>query len=84
VRHTIGGLVDVTPTLCNILGIDISGKFFLGKDLAQKGSGYTIFRDGSFISPGRTIDNATASEELRINDLILQRNVLGVLEGERG
>jgi lipoteichoic acid synthase len=84
VRHTIGGLVDVTPTLCNILGIDISGKFFLGKDLAQKGSGYAIFRDGSFISPDRTIDNATASEELRINDLVLEKDALRVMHAQQG
>jgi lipoteichoic acid synthase len=83
VRHTIGGLVDVTPTLCNILGVDISGKFFLGKNLGRSGQGYAIFRDGSFISPAETIDGAGAEEELRLNDLILEKNVLGVLKGKR-
>jgi lipoteichoic acid synthase len=83
-QRTIGGLVDVTPMLCNILGIDISDKFFLGKDLGRNGKGYAIFRDGSFISPDETIDGARAEEELRLNDLILEKNVLGVMEGKRG
>jgi lipoteichoic acid synthase len=82
--HTIGGLVDVTPTLCNILGIDISGKFFLGKDLGNNGPGYAIFRDGSFISPDGTIDAARAREELKLNDLILEKNVLGAMEAGKG
>jgi lipoteichoic acid synthase len=84
VRHTIGGLVDVPPTLCNILGFDISNRLFLGKDLGRNGKGYAIFRDGSFISPDETIDGARAEEELRLNDLILEKNVLGVVEGKRG
>jgi lipoteichoic acid synthase len=83
-RHLIGGLIDVTPTLCNILGIDTSGKFFLGKDLGNNGRGYAIFRDGSFISPDGAIDDAKVDKELRLNDLILEKNVLGVLEGKRG
>jgi lipoteichoic acid synthase len=84
VRHTIGGLVDVTPTLCNILGIDISGKFFLGKDLGNNVRGYAIFRDGSFISPDGMINSAQVEEELRINDLILEKNVLGAMEAKKG
>jgi lipoteichoic acid synthase len=83
-RHTIGGLVDVTPTLCNILGIDTSGKFFLGKDLGDNGRGYAIFRDGSFISPDGAIDDARVEKELRLNDLILEKNVLGAMEARKG
>jgi lipoteichoic acid synthase len=83
-RHTIGGLVDVTPTLCNILGIDASGKLFLGKDLGQKGSGYAIFRNGSFISLDGAITRARVEEELRLNDLILEKDVLRVMHAQRG
>jgi lipoteichoic acid synthase len=83
-RHTIGGLVDVAPTLCNILGIDISGKFFLGKDLGRDGKGYAIFRDGSFISSDGAIDAARAREELRLNDLILEKDALGVMHAQQG
>jgi lipoteichoic acid synthase len=85
VRHTIGGLVDVAPTLCNILGIDVSGKFFLGKDLGEEnGKGYAIFRDGSFIAPDGAMDDAGVEEELRLNDLILEKNVLGTMKAKRG
>jgi lipoteichoic acid synthase len=84
VRHTIGGLIDVTPTLCNVLGIDVSDRYFLGKDLGRDGKGYAIFRDGSFIAPAGAINSARVDEELRINDLILEKNVIGVVEDKRG
>jgi lipoteichoic acid synthase len=80
-RHVIGGLVDVTPTLCNILGIDVSHEFFLGKDLEGSGEGYAIFRNGSFISPDGAIDEAGVREDLRLDDLILEKNVLGAMKG---
>ncbi len=84
VRHTIGGLIDVTPTLCNILGIDISDKFFMGKDLGKNSKGYAIFRDGSYIFPDGRIGNDRVEKDLRLNDLILEKNVIGVLKGKRG
>lgn len=77
-RDTIGGLIDLAPTVCNILGIDTSDKFFLGKDLAQGDGGFVVFRDGSFIGSAA---RPTAQEQLIISDLILEKDMIPIARG---
>lgn len=81
-KNTIGALIDLTPTLSNILGINTSGKFFLGHDLAQDRSGYAIFRDGSFIGQG-SIDSRSAREVLTVSDLILENDMIPLLRRQK-
>lgn len=78
-RDTIGGLIDIAPTICNILGIDTSDRFFMGKDLGDKNGGFAIFRDGSFISRENSIDRASAQQQLIISDLILEKDMIPLM-----
>jgi phosphoglycerol transferase MdoB-like AlkP superfamily enzyme len=75
-RDTIGGLIDVAPTVCNILGIDTSQSLFLGRDLINKSEGFVIFRDGSYISEKDSISAAEAQERLIISDIILEKDIV--------
>lgn len=77
VRDAIGGLIDVAPTICNILGIDISHKLFVGKDLGNKESSFVIFRDGSYI--GANMNKISASQSLMISDLILEKDIISTI-----
>lgn len=83
-RDTVGGLIDVPPTLCNILGINSSGKFVLGNDLGENHTGYVIFRDGSFIAQNGSIDAASAQNELMVSDLILEKDMIPLLRRKDG
>lgn len=76
-RGTIGGLVDVAPTVCNILGIDMSDKFFVGKDLGNREGSFIIFRDGSYI--GENMNKISASQSLMISDLILEKDIISTI-----
>ena len=51
-RSDIGGQLDITPTLLGLLGIDAEREVFLGRDLTAGGEGFTVFRDGSFLTEG--------------------------------
>jgi phosphoglycerol transferase MdoB-like AlkP superfamily enzyme len=73
---TIGGLIDLAPTICNILGIDTSGKVFLGHDMGRKSVGYVVFRDGSHISPDGRVDRQFALNELRTSDLLVENDAI--------
>lgn len=81
--HVIGGLIDVAPTLLNILGIDSSETFFMGRDLLKKANaregGFVIFRDGSSISDDKTIDGAAAGRRLMISDMIMKEDLIPAL-----
>jgi lipoteichoic acid synthase len=77
-RDTIGGLIDLSPTVCNILGIDISDKFFIGKDLGQRKKSFVVFRDGSFISNNGSIVKTTAQEQLMVSDLIIEKDMIAL------
>lgn len=79
---TIGGLIDVAPTVCNILGLDSSDKFFLGKDLGNGGVGYVISRDGSYLSGGGFVNEHFAQEQLVISDLILEKDLIPLMNGK--
>jgi phosphoglycerol transferase MdoB-like AlkP superfamily enzyme len=76
---TIGGLIDIAPTICNILGVDISDKFFLGNDLASSQSSFVIFRNGSYISKDSFTDKTFAQRQLRISDLILEKDMIALM-----
>lgn len=76
VRDTVGGLIDVAPTICNILGIDISDKLFMGRDLGYRENSFVIFRDGSHICNKGSIDKTYAQEQLMISDLIIEKDII--------
>lgn len=48
VNSTVGGEVDLFPTIANLLGINSS--YALGKDLINEQEGYVVFRDGSVVT----------------------------------
>lgn len=75
-RDAIGGLIDVAPTLCNILGIDISHTLFVGRDLMSNHQSFVIFRDGSYISNDNSIDGGSVQKQLLISDLILEKDIV--------
>jgi len=62
------------------MGVNTEGKVFLGKDLGRTNHGYVIFRDGSFISPGRVIDRGSARKELMVSDLIIEKDCIPQLK----
>ncbi|HSH25490.1 MAG TPA: LTA synthase family protein [Massilibacterium sp.] len=48
---TIGGQVDMRPTLMNLLGVDTKNEIQFGQDLLSKEhDNFTVFRDGSVIT----------------------------------
>ncbi len=48
---TVGGQVDIRPTVMNLLGIDTSKQIQFGHDLLSKDTNdFTVLRDGSFIT----------------------------------
>lgn len=48
---TVGGQVDIRPTVLNLLGIDTSKQIQFGHDLLSKDKNdFTVLRDGSFIT----------------------------------
>jgi phosphoglycerol transferase MdoB-like AlkP superfamily enzyme len=74
-RDTIGGLIDVAPTICNMLGIDSSDNLFLGRDLMDKSQGFVFFRDGSFKTKDDEMSNVLVQEQLMISDVILEKDL---------
>jgi phosphoglycerol transferase MdoB-like AlkP superfamily enzyme len=80
--ETIGGLINFAPTISNILGIDISDKFFMGKNLMSRGEGFVIFRDGSYISENNSLDRTHAQKQLMISDLFLEKDLIPILTKE--
>jgi phosphoglycerol transferase MdoB-like AlkP superfamily enzyme len=82
-RDTIGGLVDIAPTALNILGIDSSNKFFLGRDLGNRDKEFVIFRDGSFISKNGSINQTLSEKQLMISDLIVEKNLIPLIRKEQ-
>jgi phosphoglycerol transferase MdoB-like AlkP superfamily enzyme len=78
-RDTIGGLIDVAPTVCNMLGVDLSDALFLGRDLMDKHRGFVIFRDGSYMSENDSMSNALAQERLMISDVILEKDIVSYI-----
>jgi len=79
---TIGGLINVAPTISNLLGIDVSGTFFMGRDLMGQGDGLVIFRDGSYISENNSLESKYVQKLLRVSDLILEKDMVPVLRKE--
>ncbi|MCY9150163.1 LTA synthase family protein, partial [Bacillus haynesii] len=48
---TVGGQIDIRPTILNLLGIDSSDQIQFGNDLfAKDKTEFTVLRDGSFIT----------------------------------
>ena len=47
---TIGGHIDVSPTILNLLGIKVHKRVMLGSDLTSVDDSFVVFRDGSFIN----------------------------------
>jgi len=76
----IGGLIDVAPTVSNILSIDVSDNFFMGRDLLSCSDGLVIFRDGSYISKDNSLDGTYAQKQLMISDLLLEKNLISILK----
>ncbi|PWA13327.1 hypothetical protein DCC39_00060 [Pueribacillus theae] len=51
VIETVGGQIDLKPTIFNLLGIDLKDDIYFGNDLFSKEhSNAAVFRDGSFIT----------------------------------
>jgi lipoteichoic acid synthase len=49
--NTVGGQVDVKPTLLHLLGVDTSNDIMLGNDLlSENRHSFAVLRDGSFIT----------------------------------
>lgn len=46
--ETVGGHVDVSPTILSLLGESAEGGLALGRDLTTDGGRMVVFRDGSF------------------------------------
>lgn len=73
IDHTLGGEVDVAPTLLHLLGIKDTEKYMqMGHDLlSKKKFGVVAMRDGSFITPKYTYINertyVTATGEEIVN-----------------
>lgn len=48
---TVGGQIDLKPTILNLLGIDTKDKFMFGHDLFSKErKDFVVLRDGSFVT----------------------------------
>lgn len=47
---TIGGHIDVSPTILNLLGIKVHKRVMLGSDLTSVDDSFVVFRNGSFIN----------------------------------
>jgi phosphoglycerol transferase MdoB-like AlkP superfamily enzyme len=71
----VGGLIDLAPTVLNILGIDASGKFFMGSDLSGREGGFVLFRDGSFKGSLEEL----STEHLKVSDLIIKKDLIPLL-----
>ncbi|MFA8437675.1 LTA synthase family protein [Pueribacillus sp. YX66] len=51
VIDTVGGQIDMKPTILNLLGIDARDQIYFGNDLfSEERSDFAVFRDGSFIT----------------------------------
>jgi phosphoglycerol transferase MdoB-like AlkP superfamily enzyme len=79
-RDTIGGLIDVAPTISNIFGIDIAGRYFLGKDLGDNRKSFVVFRDESYISPDGTLDKSIVQQMLKVSDTILEKDIIPIMK----
>ena len=77
---TVGGLIDLAPTVSTIMGISTAGKVFLGNDLGLNGPGYVIFRDGSLISPSGNTDRLSARNKLTASDLIIEKDCIPLVK----
>ncbi len=76
VGDPVGGLIDVAPTVLNILGVESSEAFFLGSDLAgPDDEGFVVFRNGSFVGSPRV----PAAEYLMISDLIIEKDAIALI-----
>ncbi|HBR21856.1 MAG TPA: hypothetical protein DD713_04715 [Nitrospiraceae bacterium] len=75
-RDIIGGLIDIAPTVCNLLGINTSDEFFLGKDLAGMYNGFVIFRDGSYVDKNGYLNRTEIKRQLSVSDLILEKDII--------
>jgi phosphoglycerol transferase MdoB-like AlkP superfamily enzyme len=76
---TIGGLIDLAPTMSNLLGIDTANTTFLGRDLINQTNNFVAFRDGSYITKDRQIDNIFIQKQLSISDLILEKDLMKIM-----
>lgn len=104
VVDTIGGQIDIGPTIINLMGLD--DYYVLGKDLLNCDKGYAVFRNSSIVTDefyyfsdenkvydfksGKQLDKAVYNEEikqyleeLRISDLILEKNAFGKMRFDR-
>jgi lipoteichoic acid synthase len=51
VNETVGGQIDLKPTILNLMGIKVEDDIRFGNDLfSQERSDFAVFRDGSFIT----------------------------------
>lgn len=53
---TVGGQIDILPTLANLLGIELDRRYICGQDIVNADEGFVAFsayiEDGSFITDG--------------------------------
>lgn len=53
---TVGGQIDVLPTLANLMGIELDKQYICGQDIVNANRGFVAFsayiNDGSFVSDG--------------------------------
>lgn len=83
IRKSLGGLIDLAPTICSILGIDSRGRMFLGNDLTGQTGRYVIFRDGTFLTADGSVDREFAYNQLKLSDLIVEKDILNYLGNAR-
>jgi phosphoglycerol transferase MdoB-like AlkP superfamily enzyme len=78
--YTIGGLIDYAPTISNILGINTSGGFFMGRDLMTLDDGFVVFRDGSCLDKRKLLNEVDAQDQLRVSDLIIEKDIVSLIK----
>lgn len=78
-HQKIGGLIDLAPTICALLGIDCRNCFFIGNDLMKSKNGYVIFRNGTIISGNAKVDSNFAYQQLKLSDAIIEKDLLRIV-----
>jgi phosphoglycerol transferase MdoB-like AlkP superfamily enzyme len=77
---TIGGLIDYAPTISNILGMNTSGGFFMGRDLMTLNDSFVVFRDGSYIDKRKFLNEVNAQDILKVSDLIIEKDMIPLIK----
>jgi uncharacterized sulfatase len=71
---TIGGEIDIMPTLAYLMGIDDREltSSVMGRNLLNTGKDYAVLSDGTFVGKGSDEDRRHALKGLEVADLIIR------------